>query len=230
MPTGSSAANQSTVVLLIESTIVGEPLVSFALYSINGATNTFYSMVNSSVTSLLEQGRAGDQQAMDQVVLLLYNELRAMARGHMQRENAGHTLQATAVVHEAYARIAGGELDFNDRAHFLATMATVMRRVLVDHARANRRAKRGAGAAHVSLDAVPTLEHPEGGAGSIADIDEAIRALGEQDPRKEKILELHYFGGLTHPEIAEALDISPATVDRDLRFSRAWLKQQLRHD
>src|SRR5690606_19077148 len=132
-----------------------------------------------------------------------------------------HTLQATALVHEAYVRLAGADIDWKDRAHFMALSARMMRRILVDHAKASRRQKRGAGAVKVSLDEVVSVgaEPPP----ELLELDRALDKLSEIDERKAKAVELHFFGGLTYDETAEALGVSPATVARELRMARAWL-------
>lgn len=177
------------------------------------------------VTTWLEQWQGGDQAAFDKLFGALYADLRQLAKRAMRAESAGHTLQPTALVHEVYGRMVGAQVQWADRKHFLSVCAQAMRRVLIDHARSKRRDKRGGQAEHVSLDDLFT--HPAQSGLDILDMDEAIRRLGEQDQRKEQIVELHYFGGLTHPEIAELLQISAATVDRDLRMARAWLGVQL---
>lgn len=177
------------------------------------------------ITQLLVRWRSGEPGAFEQLVHQVYGELHRISQRYMSRESGAHTLQATALVHEAYARIVGADVEFRDRAHFLAVMANVMRRILVDHAKAKHRAKRGGRDTPISLEDVATFgAEPDP---AMLDLDEAIQALGRHDPRKEKVVELHYFGGLTQPEIAEALGISPATVDRDLRMARAWLRKEL---
>lgn len=180
------------------------------------------------VTCLLGAWQNGDSAALNRLTDLLYGQLRAMADRHMRRESVGHTLQATALVHEAYARVVGADLDFHDRSHFLAVMSTQMRRILIDHAKAKHRDKRGGHAVPISLDDVPTVAADSNPL--LLDLDEIIQALGRRDPRKEKVLEMLYFGGMTQPEIAEALGISLATVERDLRMARAWVKAQLGDD
>ncbi len=178
------------------------------------------------VTRLLSAWRAGDQDALDRLVPLVYDELRALARRRLRAERGDHTLQATALVHEAYARLVGADLDLADRAHFFAVAARTMRRILVDHARGKAREKRGGGAAVVTLseDVVADDEPGE----DLLALDEAIGRLAELSERKAKVVELHYFGGLTYPETAAALDVSEATVDRDLRMAKAWLANELR--
>lgn len=176
------------------------------------------------VTLLLKKAGAGDSAALDQVVPLVYEELLRLARSHMRRERVGHTLQATALVHEAYARLVDADLALNDRMHFFAVASSAMRRILVDHARARASAKRGGGAARVPLDdELPAAER----ASDVIELDQALERLAAFDARKARIVELHYFGGLSYEEIARAAGVSPATVDRDLRFAKAWLKGQL---
>jgi len=177
------------------------------------------------VTLLLQRCGAGDGAALAQVVPLVYEELLALARRHMGRERPGHTLQPTALVHEAYARLVVADLDLQDRVHFFAVASSAMRRILVDHARARGSLKRGGGALRVTLDdgLVGSERH-----GDLVDLDEALHRLAAVDARKARIVELHYFGGLTYDEIASLLQRSAATVDRDLRFAKAWLRDQLR--
>lgn len=179
------------------------------------------------VTQLLGEWRSGDRQALDRLTPIVYEELRRLARHYMRSERSDHTLQATGLVHEAFARLAGAEVPWQDRAHFFAVAARLMRRILIDHAKARRSEKRGGGARHTSFeDRQPApAEEPA----DLLDVDEALTRLSTVDARKADALVLHYFGGLTHDEIAQALDISAATVDRDLRLAKAWLKNELRH-
>jgi RNA polymerase sigma factor (TIGR02999 family) len=177
------------------------------------------------VTSLLRSWRKGDSEALDRLVPLVYAELKVIAGRLMRGERPDHTLQATALVHEAYVRLGGAEVDWQGRSHFFAVAAKQMRRILVDHAKARRREKRGGGAERVTLDAVVAVSAepvPE-----LVELDLALDRLAALDARKAEILELHYFGGLTYAEIGEALSVSPATVDRDLRFAKAWLNREL---
>jgi RNA polymerase sigma factor (TIGR02999 family) len=155
---------------------------------------------------------------------LVYEELRQLAAARMRGERKDHTLQPTALVHEAFTRLVDSDVPWVDRGHFFAVAATTMRRILVDHARARGRAKRGGNVIHVSLE--DSREDPPGPIG-IEALDDALCALAGFDERKARIIELHYFAGLTHPEIASALDLSPSTVDRDLRLARAWLRREL---
>jgi RNA polymerase sigma factor (TIGR02999 family) len=179
-----------------------------------------------SVTRLLLDWRAGDEQALEDLMPLVYEELRRLAARHMRAERQGHTLQTTALVHEAYLRLAGMEVEWEGRVHFMALAATMMRRILVDHARSRRREKRGGGVAPVPLEEALHVSASEP-LGDVVELDAALERLAAIDPRKARVIELHYFGGLTYDETARALEISPATVDRDLRMGRAWLFREL---
>ena len=171
------------------------------------------------------EGESDDEKALDRVIPLVYDELRALAAKRLAREGANHTLQPTALVHEAYARLAEGELKFVDRAHLLVIAARTMRRVLVDHARGKGRAKRGGGAARVTLTEGAAVSDPA--SFDVVALDDALSALATVDPRKADVVELHYFGGLSYADIATSLGISEATVDRDLRVARGWLAERL---
>lgn len=166
-----------------------------------------------------------DDQLMERLVPLIYDELRGLAAKRLRSERADHTLQATALVHEAYARLVDAEIDFQNRAHFFAVAAQTMRRVLVDHARARARDKRGGGARPVTLD--DDMASWEARPDDLLDLNAALDRLAERDQRKAKVVELHFFGGLTYAEIATAVGISEATVDRDLRMAKAWLATEL---
>jgi RNA polymerase sigma-70 factor (ECF subfamily) len=157
---------------------------------------------------------------------LWYDQLAGLARRALRGERGNHTLQSRALVHEAYLRLIQGDLAFNDRAHFLALAARTMRRVLVDHARARRRNKRGGEQVQVPLEHI----EPEVQAPPIVDVialNDAIERLHEFDPRKSQIVELHFFGGLSYDETAAALGVSPAPVDRELRLAKAWMRVHL---
>lgn len=180
---------------------------------------------DANVTQLLQAWRRGDEIALDALTPLVYRELQRLARGVFRRERADHTLQPTALVHEAFLQLAGAEVDWQSRAHFFALAARQMRRILVNHAHAKRAAKRGGGAIAVDIDAVP--EPAASAVTEITDLDEALTRLAEFDERKSRILELHYFGGLTYEEMAEALGLSTTTLDRELRLAKAWLRQAL---
>ena len=176
------------------------------------------------VTRLLLDWREGNAEALEALVPLVYDELRRLARLQMRDEAAGHTLRPTALVHEAYARLIDLKLDWQDRSHFLNMAARTMRRVLVDHARTRRAAKRGAGAVEVTLHDFHAKDEPSI---DLLAIDEALESLSRHDERAASAVELCYFGGLTGREIAEALGVSEATAERDLRFARSWLKREL---
>jgi len=157
---------------------------------------------------------------------IVYDQLRSIAGSYFKAENPGHTLQATAVVHEAFLRLAGSGVEWQDRVHFLAIAARTMRRILVDHARNRRRARRGGGEVPFSLDeALVVAAEPDD---RVVDLDRALTDLAVFDARKAGILEMLYFGGLTYAETAGALDISEATVHRELKLARAWLRHELR--
>jgi RNA polymerase sigma factor (TIGR02999 family) len=179
------------------------------------------------VTALLGQLRAGNQEVAGQLVPLIYDELRRIAGAQMRRERAGHTLQATAVVHEAYLRLAGEqEIQWQSRAHFFAIAARAMRQVLLDYARQRHAGKRGGeGAQKVEID-VDLLA----GANRIEDIvaiDEVVTRLSELDQQQGRIVELRFFGGLSVEETAEAMGISDSTVKREWRLAKAWLHREL---
>ena len=178
-----------------------------------------------SVTQLLRVARSGDSDALNRLLPLVYDELHRIAERHMARERVDHTLQPTALVHEAYARLASGvAINAVDRLHFLRLASSVMRRVLVDHARAHRAAKRG-GDLQVTLD-----EGVVGASVNALDLlvlDDALTRLAAAEPRWAQVVELRFFAGLEVPEVAEVLGISSATVKRDWRFARAWLATAL---
>ena len=180
------------------------------------------------VTLLLEKWRSGDQQALDQLMPLVYDELRRLAAHYMKSERPSHTLQATAVVNEAYIRLVDISVTWQDRAHFFAVAARLLRRILVDHAKASRREKRGGGGVRLTLDeALLSSTEP---APDIVALDDALKNLASMDQRKGQIIELHFFGGLTYAEMAEALKISEATVHRELRLAKAWLQHELKKE
>jgi RNA polymerase sigma factor (TIGR02999 family) len=176
-------------------------------------------------TQLLQSWRgAGSREAFDGLVSALYTELEQLARGAMRRERSAHTLETQALLHEAYVRLIDVQIDWRDRAHFLAVAARTMRRVLVDHAKARSRVKRSGGM-RVTLSDVAQVS---GGAPvDVLVISDAIDRLAEQDARQAEIVELYFFGGLTADEVAEALGVSTSTVERDLRVARAWLRREL---
>lgn len=174
------------------------------------------------VTQLLADWGRGDKSALDKLFPLVHDELRRIARRQMSHERAGHTLQATALVNEAYLKLAGQQgFEWHNRAHFYAVCAQVMRHILIDHARAHARDKRGSGAIQVSLDQATVIVEEQ--ADKYLALDQALRFLESVDPQKGRIVELRYFGGLSVEETAEVLDISPRTVRREWQRSRAWL-------
>ena len=182
------------------------------------------SLPPSEVTQLLRQWSDGDQEALNRLVPLMYDELRRIAHHRLRRENG--TLNTTALVHDAYLKLMDvRQSRFRDRAHFLAMASRVMRRLLVDQARARCAAKRGGGAAPVNLEAALWVSEPQ--AEALTDLDEALQRLETIDPRQGQIVEQRYFGGLTLEETAEALGVSLATVKRELRFAHAWLAADL---
>ena len=184
------------------------------------------------VTRLLSAWRSGDEAALQQLTPLVYDQLRHLARRYMRREREGHTLQATAVVHEAFVRLVDMEVNWQDRGHFYAIASRLMRRILVDHAKAKRRNKRGGDMLIKSLEGLEQAEAipVASGAFDILEIDDAIERLGQQEPRLAQTVELHYFGGLTYQEIADTLQVSETTVHRDMRLAKAWILSQMRDD
>lgn len=178
------------------------------------------------VSQFLADWRNGDQEALNQLIPLVYNELRRMARRYMRGEREDHTLQSSALVNEAYLRLADHQnIDWQDRVHFFAVAAVAMRRVLVDHARARNGLKRGGGALKVALDDAVDVAGEQ--AAHLIALDDALRALATFDERKARVVELRYFGGLTAEEAAEVLGVSLATVERDWSTARAWLLREL---
>jgi RNA polymerase sigma factor (TIGR02999 family) len=178
-----------------------------------------------SVTVLLLAWRGGDETALARLTPLVHQELQRIARRCMRGERAGHSLQATALVHEAYLRLVDArQVNWQNRAHFLAMAARVMRRVLVDAARARRYQKRGGGALQVSLS---VAGRTAGKVHCVVALDEALHALAKVDERKSRVVELRFFGGLSVAETALALTVSPETVMRDWKLARAWLRREL---
>jgi RNA polymerase sigma factor (TIGR02999 family) len=178
------------------------------------------------VTQLLLIWRQGDEAALDRLLPVVYPELRRLAHRYMAGQRPSHTLQPTALLNELYLRLVDCQLvNWQNRAHFIAVCANLMRRVLVDYARSKQYQKRGGGAIHVSLDE-GLMPGAKAGRELIA-LDETLKILAEMDARKSKVVELRFFGGLTTKEIAEVLDVSQDTVVRDWRFAKAWLQTQL---
>jgi RNA polymerase sigma-70 factor, ECF subfamily len=177
------------------------------------------------VVRLLEEWRHGDQDAYDRLIPLVYGELRRLARGQLRRESPGHSLQPTVLVHEAYLRLADVDIAWQNRTHFLSVAARVMRRILVEWARARRATKRGGDNGRVTLTDGVSARVPD--PVDMLALDGALERLTALDARQAQVVELSYFGGLTYPEIGRLLSVSEATVDRDLRHARAWLKREL---
>lgn len=178
------------------------------------------------ITRLLDDWSRGDRQALDALMPLVHDELHRLARGYLARERPGHTLQATALVNEAYLRLVGErQMQWQSRAHFIGVAAQLMRFILVDHFRGKRVQKRGGDAVHVPFD--ENLEVTAERSDEVIALDAALTKLAAQDARKARIAELRYFGGLTVDETAEVLAVSAATVMRDWRLTRAWLQREL---
>jgi RNA polymerase sigma factor (TIGR02999 family) len=180
---------------------------------------------NADVSRLLQAWSRGDTGALDRLTPIVYGELRRLARRHLKGERDGHSLQATALVNEAYVRLTDfTRMEWQNRAHFFAVSAQVMRRILVDHAR-RRNAKRGRGLLHVSIDETVVVA-PEPSLDLVA-LDDALNALARVDARKAHVVEMRFFGGLTVEESAEVLEVSPVTVMRDWRAAKAWLHREM---
>jgi RNA polymerase sigma-70 factor (ECF subfamily) len=181
---------------------------------------------SSEITQLLLAWRRGDQLALDQLTEIVYHELHRMAQRYMAREKDGHTLQTTALIGEVYVRlIRASKVDWQDRAHFFAVCAQLMRRILTDFARSQGYQKRGANAVHVPLDEAMVVSAEP--AIDLVALEQALTRLGETDMRKCKVVELRFFGGLTIEQTAEVLHISSETVTRDWSVARAWLLREL---
>jgi RNA polymerase sigma factor (TIGR02999 family) len=180
----------------------------------------------SEITRMLQDWQGGDREAFDRLIPLVYNELHTLASRQLAREWRFNRLQTTAVVSEAYERLFGQrEVDWQNRGHFFAIAAQLMRRILVDHARGKKRVKRGAGAQRVSLnEVVPVATDSKV---DILAIDQALTRLAEIDERKAKVVELRFFGGLEIDEVADFLELSPITVSRDWKMAKAWLHRAL---
>jgi RNA polymerase sigma factor (TIGR02999 family) len=189
----------------------------------------FTSTPSVEITRLLRAWSGGDQAAFERLAPVVYAELRLIARGYMVHERPGHTLQATALVHEAYLRLIDLQnVGWQDRAHFFAVSAQMMRRILVDRARARVTGKRGGAAARLQFDEIPEI--PEVGswrASELMALDDALTGMAKMDPRKAKVIEMRFFGGLSVEETAEVLKISPQSVMRDWKLARAWLQREL---
>jgi RNA polymerase sigma factor (TIGR02999 family) len=181
--------------------------------------------VPANFTQLLTEWRSGHPQALDRLTPLVYDELRRLARNYMRAERGSHTLQATAVVHEAFLRLIQANVALQDRGHFFALASRLMRRVLVDHAKSRSRIKRNSGArdfvAEVSGETLPPMDF------DVIALDDALEGLQQMEPRLAQVIELHYFGGLTYDQIAAAVGTSAATVHRDIRLARAFLLNEI---
>jgi RNA polymerase sigma factor (TIGR02999 family) len=181
------------------------------------------------VTKLLKDWSAGDQSAPDKLMPLVYEELRRLAHRYMRREKPGHTLQTSALVHEAYVRLVDqGEIEWESRSHFFGIAARLMRQILVDQARRRNFAKRGGGAIRVSLNQASAVALEQ--SSSVVALDDALKNLESIDPRKSRIVELRFFGGMSIEETAAALRVSPGTVMREWTFIRAWLRKEMGAD
>jgi RNA polymerase sigma-70 factor, ECF subfamily len=185
------------------------------------------------ITALLKAWRGGDPQALERLTPLVYDQLRKLGRQYVRKERAGGRGDATSLVHQAFVRLVDARtVDWQDRAHFLAVSATIMRRILVDAARARASTKRGGHMQRVDQTTTMNLEMlPAAGtdrAAEICALDDALNTLAEKDPRRAEVIELRFFGGLSVEETADALRVSPQTVMRDWRLARAWLAAELR--
>lgn len=182
--------------------------------------------MSSDVTNLLIDWSKGDRRALNNLMPLVYDELRRLARRYMRLENVGHTLQPTALVHDAYLQLVDqNRVNWQNRAHFFGVAAQILRRVLVDHARARHRLKRGGGAFRVTWSEDIAVTADSGM--DVVGLDDALTRLGELDAQQSRIVELRFFGGLSIEDTAEALNISPATVKRDWAMARAWLFKEM---
>lgn len=177
------------------------------------------------ITRLLHEWRSGDREALDRLTPVVYAELKRMADRLFRHESAGHTLQPTALVNEAYEALARMEVPWQDRQHFFAIAARLMRRILVNHASARHASKRGGGARKVTLDEQSAVV--AGPDAQLLALDRALEDMAGFDARKASVVEMHYFGGLSYAEMAQVLSISTTTVHEELRTARAWLQQRL---
>ena len=182
--------------------------------------------MSTNVTSLLRLAARGDKKAEADLLARIYGDLHRIARGHLRRERSGHTLQPTALVHEAFIRLTSQQdTDWKDRAHFFGIAAQLMRRILVDYARQRNALKRGAGNVKVDLEEGLTVFDKD--SALIIDVDRALKKLEELSPRQARIVEVRFFSGLTEEETAEVLEVSSRTVKRDWAMARAWLYAEL---
>jgi len=179
------------------------------------------------ITLMLKEWGQGNQQALENLMPLVYDELRRQAARFLRKERPGHTLQTTALIHEAYIKLVGQEhVDWQNRSHFFAIASQAMRRILVDHARTRHREKRGGAAENLPLDDAFNIGIPQKSVDLVA-LDEALQRLETLDPRQAKIVELRYFSGLTNDETADILGVSNATVRNDWTMAKAWLHSEL---
>jgi RNA polymerase sigma-70 factor (ECF subfamily) len=204
----------------------GKPDPAGDIISVTGERTTM--QVPANFTQLLTEWRSGHPQALDRLTPLVYDELRRLARNYMRAERGSHTLQATAVVHEAFLRLIQANVALQDRGHFFALASRLMRRVLVDHAKSRSRIKRNAGARDFSADQTAEVLPPMDF--DVVALDDALEGLQQMEPRLAQVIELHYFGGLTYDQIAAAVGTSAATVHRDIRLARAWLLNEIGGD
>jgi len=181
--------------------------------------------VPANFTQLLTEWRTGHPQALERLTPLVYDELRRLARNYMRAERGSHTLQATAVVHEAFLRLIQANVALQDRGHFFALASRLMRRVLVDHAKSRSRMKRNSGARDLAAEGTDETLPPMDF--DVVALDDALEGLQQLEPRLAQVIELHYFGGLTYDQIAAAVGTSAATVHRDIRLARAWLLNEI---
>lgn len=181
------------------------------------------------VTQLLVDWGNGNQAALDRLMPLVYTELRQLAHRYMRRERPGHTMQTTALIHEAYLRLVDqNQVRWQHQAHFFGIAARLMRQILIEHARSRTRAKRGGGVGTISLDEAAIVSQAR--ATELLALDDALERLATIDPRKSQVVELRFFGGLSVEEAAQVLNIAPNTVLRDWRMAKAWLRREISHE
>jgi RNA polymerase sigma-70 factor, ECF subfamily len=181
------------------------------------------------VTQLLVDWGNGNQAALDRLMPVVYTELRQLAHWYMRRERPGHTMQTTALIHEAYLRLVDqNQVRWQHQAHFFGIAARLMRQILIEHARSHTRAKRGGGVGTISLDEAAIVSQAR--ATELLALDDALERLATIDPRKSQVVELRFFGGLSVEEAAQVLNIAPNTVLRDWRMAKAWLRREISHE
>lgn len=195
----------------------------------NASPDGRQSVSTQEVTRLLQAWSSGNEQALQELMPLVYGELHRLAQRHMAAEQSGHALQTTALVHEVYLRLVDAKnIDWQNRAHFYALSASLMRRILVDFARTRNYQKRGAQFAHIQLEEAATVSAAV--SSELLAVDDALKQLAAVDARKSDVVEMRFFGGLTVDEIAAALQVSPETVARDWKLAKAWLLRELSHE